>query len=118
MSQKKILVVDDHESMRDLLEEELTDNGYDVVTAENCFDGLALLKDTEFNIVILDIRMPGMDGIEALEKIINANRGLPVIIHSAFSHYKENYLTWSAADYIVKSGDLTPLVESIKKNVR
>ena len=117
MSQK-VLVVDDHEVMRDLLQEELQDSGYEVVTAESCFDGLNILKEQEFNIVILDIRMPGMDGIEALEKIINANRGLPVIIHSAFSHYKENYLTWSAADYIVKSGDLEPLKTSIAKHIR
>ncbi|MDX2469458.1 MAG: response regulator [SAR324 cluster bacterium] len=117
MSQK-ILVIDDHEVMRDLLQEELQESGYDVVTAESCFDGLNILKEQEFKLVILDIRMPGMDGIEALEKIINANRGLPVIIHSAFSHYKENYLTWSAADYIVKSGDLQPLKDSIAQHIR
>ena len=65
MSQQ-ILVIDDHEVMRDLLQEELQESGYTVVTSESCFDGLNILKEKEFNIVILDIRMPGMDGIEAL----------------------------------------------------
>ena len=108
-SQKKILVIDDEENVRELLKLEFSDLGYEVSTANSAFNGLQVLKDNKMDLVVLDIKMPGMDGIEALEKIISTQRGLPVIIHSAYSHYKDNYLTWSATSYVVKSGDLTEL---------
>ncbi len=114
MSKKsKILVVDDEVNIRALLTLELTEMGYDVIAVDSAFNALKKLKDNPVDLVILDIKMPGMDGIEALEKIISTQRSLPVIIHSAYSHFKENYLTWSAAAYVVKSGDLNELKETI-----
>ncbi|MCP4298358.1 MAG: response regulator, partial [Proteobacteria bacterium] len=100
-------------NIRELLTMELTELGYDVIAVDSAFNALKNLKDNPFDLVILDIKMPGMDGIEALEKIISTQRSLPVIIHSAYSHFKENYLTWSAAAYVVKSGDLNELKETI-----
>lgn len=109
----RLLVVDDEENIRELLSLEFTDLGYDVIAVDSAFNALNYLKDRAVDLVILDIKMPGMDGIEALEKIISTRRSLPVVIHSAYSHYKENYLTWSAAAYVVKSGDLKELKETI-----
>lgn len=100
--------------MRELLELEFTDLDYTVITAENAFKGLQSLKDEIADLVILDIKMPGMDGIEALEKIVSIKRGLPVIIHSAYSHFRENYLTWSAVAYVIKSGNLDELIQTVK----
>lgn len=114
-NKQRILVIDDDVSMRELLNAELTDEGYEVTTSESAFEGMAFLQNKSFALVVLDIKMPGMDGIEALGRIIGIERGLPVIIHSAFSHYKDNYLTWSAADYVVKSGDFTKLKTAIQK---
>lgn len=113
-NQKRILVIDDDAGMRELLDAELKDAGYEVTTSETAFDGLALLQKKHFDLVVLDIKMPGMDGIEALGRIIGVERGLPVVIHSAFSHYKDNYLTWSASAYVIKSGDFSKLKETIK----
>jgi len=110
-AEKRVLVIDDEENIRELLKLEFSELGYQVMTANSAFNGLQTLKENRADLVILDIKMPGMDGIEALEKIISTQRGLPVIIHSAFSHYKDNYLTWSATSYVVKSGDLTELIE-------
>ncbi len=109
----KLLVVDDEENIRELLSLEFTDLGYEVIAVDSAFNALKYLKDHSIDLVILDIKMPEMDGIEALEKIISTQRSLPVVIHSAYSHYKENYLTWSAAAYVVKSGDLKELKETI-----
>jgi len=114
----KILIIDDDESMRELLQLELSDEGYDVTLAESGLEGMQQIKDNQFQLVILDIRMPGMDGIEALEKIINTQRGLPVILHSAYSHFKENFRTWSATSYVVKSMDLTELKEAVHNNIK
>jgi len=112
---KKILVIDDEKNMRKLLKLELGDQGYEVISAENASDGLQILKHTIVDLVVLDIKMPGMDGIEALEKIVSIHRELPVVIHSAYSHYKENYLTWSAVAYVVKSWDFSELTQTIAK---
>lgn len=115
--EKKILVIDDDVHMRELLELEFTDLGYKVTTAENAFKGLQSLKDEIVDLVILDIKMPGMNGIEALEKIVSIKRELPVIIHSAYSHFKENYLTWSAVAYVIKSGNLEELIRTVNSHL-
>lgn len=114
---KRLLVIDDDKNMRELLELELTDNGYAVMTAGNAFDGMRVLKDKSIDLVVLDIKMPGMDGIEALEKIVSIKRDLPVIIHSAYSHFKENYLTWSAVAYVIKSSNLDDLIKTIAEQL-
>ncbi|PCI27709.1 MAG: two-component system response regulator [SAR324 cluster bacterium] len=115
---KRLLVVDDEENIRELLKLEFTDLDYEVIVMESAFNALNYLKDHQIDLVILDIKMPGMDGIEALEKIISTQRGMPVVIHSAYSHYKENYLTWSAAAYVVKSGELEELINTVETLIR
>lgn len=114
---KTILIIDDDKNMRELLELEFTDLDYSVITAASALKGLQILKDKPVHLVILDIKMPGMDGIEALEKIVAIQRDLPVVIHSAYSHYEENYLTWSASAYVVKSGNLTELIQKVNSLV-
>jgi len=111
---KRILVIDDDKNIRELLKLEFTDIGFETVVAGNAFKGLQVLKNEDVDLVVLDIKMPGMDGIEALEKIVSIKRELPVVIHSAYSHYKENYLTWSAMAYVVKSGNLDELIQTIQ----
>ncbi len=113
-----ILIIEDDDSMRELIQMELEDEGYHTEALDSGFAGLKALQNQAFDLVVLDIRMPGMDGIEALERIINSQRGLPVIIHSAYSHFKENYRTWSAAAYVVKSMDLGELKNTIKQNLK
>lgn len=117
MSDKRILIIDDDENIRNLLKLELSDAGYLVETVDSAFKGIDRLKTDPFNLVILDIKMPGMDGIEALEKIMSIRNEVPVIIHSAYSHFRENYRTWSAVSYIVKSGDLTELQNAVRKTL-
>ena len=111
---KRILVIDDDENIRELLKLEFSDLGYQIILADSAFTGLKLLKSGEVDLVILDVKMPGMDGIEALEKIISIKKELPVIIHSAYSHFKENYLTWSATSYVVKSVNLKELINTVE----
>jgi two-component system response regulator (stage 0 sporulation protein F) len=111
----KILVVDDDEGMRDLLELVLQREGYEVRSAAAAIDALEMLRRETFHLVVLDIKMPGMDGIEALGRIIGEQRGLPVVIHSASVYQKDNYLSWSAADFVAKTGDVNVLKKSISQ---
>ena len=109
----KILVVDDEKNICELYKGELGECGYDVSTANSSETALELLKNEKFDLVILDIRMPGMDGIEALGRILNKNDKIPVIINSAYEVYKDDFRSWLAVDYIIKSNDLTELKDKV-----
>ena len=112
---EKVMVVDDDEGIRCLYEQVLTDDGYEVILACDGLEAVEIFKKVKPNIVILDIRMPGMDGIELLGKVLDMDRKLPVIINSAYSMYKNNFLTWMADAYIIKSSDLTELKLKIRE---
>lgn len=110
---RTILVVDDDKNQRLLYEQELTDEGYSVVLA--CDGKEAIEKVQEFgpDLVVLDIAMPVMNGIESLGRILSSNNKLPVILNTAYSSYKDNFMSWAADAYVVKSSDLTELKNRI-----
>ena len=110
---KKILIVDDEAPIRLLYKEELEDAGYDVATAEDFESGFKKIKTFIPDLVILDIKMPGTSGLEALQKYKNFNSDLKIILCSAYSDFKNEFVTWAADDYIVKSSDLSKLKEKI-----
>jgi two-component system response regulator (stage 0 sporulation protein F) len=112
---KRILVVDDDEAIRTLLKDELTDEGYQVIIATNAREALKLVDQEPLDLVILDIRMPGMDGLEALPRILGMKEGLPVILNTAYSQYRESFMSWAADAYVVKSSDLSELKAKIKE---
>jgi DNA-binding response OmpR family regulator len=114
---KTILVVDDDEAIRTLLQEELEEEGYKVLTATNARDALKMVAAEALDLVILDIRMPGMDGLEALPRILGIKEGLPVIMNTAYSQYQDSFMSWAADAYVVKSSDLTELKEKVKELV-
>ena len=78
----KILVIDDEKSIRSALKEILEYEKFDVVLAENGPEGLEKFNATEFDIVLCDIKMPEMDGIEVLEKIFETGKDVQVIMIS------------------------------------
>lgn len=112
---EKVMVVDDDEGIRYLYEQVLTDEGYKVILASDGLEAVEIFKNIKPDIVVLDIRMPGMDGIELLGKVLDMDRKLPVIINSAYSMYKNNFLTWMADAYVIKSSDLTELKLKIRE---
>jgi two-component system, response regulator, stage 0 sporulation protein F len=114
---KTILVVDDDEAIRTLLQEELEDEGYKVLIATNARDALKMVASEALDLVILDIRMPGMDGLEALPRILGIKEGLPVIMNTAYSQYQDSFMSWAADAYVVKSSDLTELKEKVRELV-
>jgi len=112
---KTILVVDDDEAIRTLLQEELQDEGYRVLISINARDALKMVETEPLDLVILDIRMPGMDVLEALPRILGLKEGLPVILNTAYSQYQESFMSWAADAYVVKSSDLTELKAKVKE---
>jgi len=82
--QAGILVIDDEEAIRALFEETLDKRGYRVVTARNGSEGLELVKQRDFALVFLDLKMPGMDGAELFRHIKTINPNLPVVIITGY----------------------------------
>jgi DNA-binding NtrC family response regulator len=110
-----LLIVDDEEHQRLLYQEELSEEGYQVILAGNGKEALERLSESVPDLIVLDIRMPIMNGLEALGKIIGKEKGIPVIIHSAYSSYKADFMSWAADDFVVKSSDLTELKRKIRE---
>jgi CheY-like chemotaxis protein len=111
----RILLVEDEEKQALLYQMELENEGYEVVVAKNGREAVELVENAEPDLVVMDISMPGMDGIEAMGRILSKHNKLPVIINTAYASYKDNFLSWSADAYITKSSDLTKLKETIQQ---
>jgi len=112
---KIILVVDDEEPIRLLYEKELEEEGYKVIVASTAYEALEIVDREPLDLIVLDIKMPGMNGIEAMQKIMGKKNNIPIIINSAYPHFKDSFMTWVAEDYVVKSSNLQELKEKIKQ---
>ncbi len=113
----KILVVEDDPLQRLLYRGMLEDEGYEVVGVSNSQEALATIKENQPDIVVLDINMPGMDGLEALTQIHDLNRNVPVILHTAHAFYETRFVSWIADAYVVKSSRLDKLIETIQETL-
>ena len=114
MKKIRLLIVDDEENIRILFKEELEDEGYEVETASNGFTALEKFKKGVFDLIVLDIKMPGMDGIQVLNEIKNINKDQPVILCSAYGEFKQDFSSWVSDEYVVKSADTGELKQTIK----
>jgi len=111
----RLLVVDDEANIRLLYAEELTDEGYEVVTAAGTAEAVEKLQEGAFDLAVLDIKLKNESGIELLQKLVKERHDMPVILCSAFSCYKDDFSAWLADGYVVKSGDLSELKQEIAR---
>jgi two-component system response regulator (stage 0 sporulation protein F) len=112
---KKILLVEDERSLCLLYEEELSREGYEITAETDAEAALAQLAGTAFDLIITDIRMPGKNGIELITQIMGLRKDIPIIINSAYQSYKEDFMTWAADAYVVKSASLDELKAKIRQ---
>ena len=110
-----VLVVEDDPGERALYEEELRNAGYDVTLARDGAEALDLVQQKIPDVVILDISMPGMDGIDVMNRLLARHHKLPIILNTAYASFKDDFRAWSADAYVVKSSDLTELRETIQR---
>jgi CheY-like chemotaxis protein len=111
----KILVVDDEEPIRLLYEEELTDEGYEVVSVASGQGLLERIEQESPDLIILDIKLADANGLALLQEIRNRYYDLPVILSSAYEVFKRDVKTIAADAYVVKSSDLAPLKQAIRR---
>jgi DNA-binding response OmpR family regulator len=112
---KKILVVEDEEGLRLLYEEELKAEGYEVITAQNGREAIQKLEQEKPDLIILDIVMPVMDGMEALGRMVGRERNVPIILNTSYPGYRQDFMSWAADAYVMKSTDLGELKEKVRE---
>jgi DNA-binding NtrC family response regulator len=117
-----ILIVDDEESVRDSLYSWFMEDGYHVECAENASKALSILEADSFDIILADIKMPGMDGLEMLRRIKSLRKDSIVIIMTAFATVDTavQALKDGAFDYVTKPfdpDDLSHLIRNASKQI-
>ena len=110
-----ILLVDNDKKQRKLYEQELRCEGYEIVIAEDGKDVLKKVQEQPLDLVVMDINLPMTDGLDIMGWVLSKHRNIPTIINTAYSSYKDNFMTWAADSFIVKSSDLTELKYKIKE---
>ena len=109
----KILIVDDEEHIRFLYSEELTEAGYEVITADSGYRLLERIEEEKPDLVVLDIKMVDYDGLDLLQDIRNRFYNMPVVLCTAYDTFKEDMKSIAADFYVIKSFDLTELKNKI-----
>lgn len=117
-----ILIVDDEQSVRDSLYNWFIEDGYDVECAENATKALSLLESSSYDIILADIKMPGMDGLEMLKRIKALKKDSMVIMMTAFATVDTavQALKDGAFDYVTKPfdpDDLSHLIRNAAKQI-
>jgi CheY-like chemotaxis protein len=110
---KRILVVDDEEAIRLLYQEELGEAGYKVDLAADGSEALRRIEQVRPDLMTIDLRMPGMDGIELIGRVRAMYRDLPIVICTAYGDFKSDFGTWASDAFLTKSADLQELKAKI-----
>lgn len=111
----RILFVDDDESIRFLVQEELALEGHSVRVADDGWAGLQAVAEETPDVVILDIKMPGLGGLEVLRRLKASHPELPVFLFTAYSDYGADAHELGADGYFVKSPDLSRMKAAIAR---
>jgi two-component system response regulator HydG len=120
MASKAILVVDDEESHRMMLRAHLEEDGFEVVEASDGHEAVQRVENRFFDLVLIDIRMPKMDGMEALRQIKHFNPSIPVIMMTAYGSIDSavETLKSGAEDYLTKPLDMDELLIKVHRSLR
>ena len=108
-----ILIVEDSPNHRLLMQMELEDEGYALIAVGDGWEALKVVCERAPDLVVLDLRLPGMDGIEAMGRMLEYDRRLPVIIYSGYD-YRDNFMTWPAEAYVVKNSNMDLLKTEVR----
>ncbi len=110
----RVLLVEDEASLQALYDAQLKAEGYEVELLDTGEEVLERLKHAPTpDIMVLDIKLAGIDGIEVMRRALQIDPNLPIILHSAYPDYKGRFSTWCADAYVVKSSDMTELKTTI-----
>ncbi len=110
-----IFHIEDESSVRLLYKEVFEEQGYEVMQAETAEEALKTLKSQKPDLIILDLKMPGIGGRGFLEKYHRLKMKIPVIVSTAYPYYQGDPSLPYVDALVVKSGDLAELIEKVKE---
>lgn len=114
-SMSKILIVEGDAAQQILLEVEISEMGHFPILAKDDVEAIKKFHQYHPELVILDLQQPYQDGFIALHSLLSATLDIPVIIHTACSHFQQHDLNWRAEAYLIKSSDLGELKRNISR---
>lgn len=120
LENSKILIVDDNEINLIVSERILEKEGYQVVTCDNGFSAVQILESDDFDLILMDLHMPKMDGVAAVKEIRKGNKQIPIILLTA-SNVTSNwveYKTQGFNDFVIKPYDRIDFLQKIVKNIK
>jgi two-component system NtrC family response regulator len=114
-----ILIVEDERKMSRLLELNLSEEGYTIQTALEAEAGLKLLRQEKVDLVVTDLKLPGMDGLEFLQAVKRTNAAIPVIVMTAFGTVETavEAMKAGASDYVLKPFSMEEMKLIIRKEL-
>ena len=114
---EKVLIIDDEQEFTEALAERLTNRGMTVSTSSSAIEGLQSVEEQSFDVVVLDLQMPEMDGIETLKILKKKRPELQVILLTGHATVEKGIeaMKLGAMDLLEKPADMTTLTEKIKK---
>jgi len=110
-----VLIAEDDNNLRLLYQRAFSDDGFKVVLARNGKEAIRKTKKENPDVIIMDIRMPGLNGLDAMNEIKSFAKKIPVIINTAYPLYQDDFSAWPASAYVLKSADITPLKNEVAK---
>jgi len=113
----QILLVDDDPNQSEMYKVRLERLGYRVALAPGPDEALEAVQEQRPDVILLDIAMKSRDGLSALQDFLDLDPSLPVILHTAYPSYADNFMAWAAEACVVKSQSIDRLVEAIERAV-
>jgi len=115
MATAKLLIVDDEVEFADVIAERMRGRGFDVDTANSGADALEKIKERVYDAVVLDLSMPGLDGMETMARMLKQDDQLQIIILTGYGSVKKGVeaVKQGAADFLEKPADIDTLAEKV-----
>ncbi len=108
-----ILIIEDEPHLREWYRQELEDRGYTVLSASHLREVEQMIRTHEVDLVVLDLKLKDGSGFDLLHEILGRKKDIKVIIHTAYPMFKGDFRSWGADAFLVKSSDLTELLQTI-----
>ncbi len=110
-----VLIVENNEHQSTLYERELTEEGYTVCVAKDGRQAIAMAREYTPDVVVLDLHLQNMDGLDTLTGLFDIKRSLPIIVYTAYPAYQDSFVGWAVDAYLIKSSDLMPLKQEVAR---
>jgi DNA-binding response OmpR family regulator len=114
----KILFVDDESSIRLFYTGVLAEAGHDVFEAPSGREAVQMVQRERLDLVILDIKLGSESGLDVLQEIVHFKPRLPVVLLSAYTSFQDDYTSWLAEGYVVKSSDPGEFLEAVDQALK